>query len=105
MDLAVESWRFRLRTRIDLREGQCSDFTGAEVLLRDLPPATALIGGKEYHSNVPRQHRLSARLTGATAALGWPAAVASQQRLQSAFNGVFYGTSEKVPTTSTYELG
>ena len=37
--------------RLHLSEGQCSDFTGAEVLLRDLPPATALIGDKGYDSN------------------------------------------------------
>ena len=37
--------------RLHLSEGQCSDFTGAEVLLMDLPPATALIGDKGYDSN------------------------------------------------------
>ena len=37
--------------RLHLSEGQCSDFTGAEVLLRDLPSATALIGDKGYDSN------------------------------------------------------
>ena len=37
--------------RLHLSEGQCSDFIGAEVLLGDLPPATALIGDKGYDSN------------------------------------------------------
>ena len=40
--------------RLHLSEGQCSDFTGAEVLLRDLPPATALIGDKGYDSYIIR---------------------------------------------------
>ena len=32
-----------------LREGQCSDFTGADVLLKDLlPPVATVIGGKGY---------------------------------------------------------
>ena len=37
--------------RLHLSEGQCSDFTGAEVLLKHLPPATALTGDKGYESN------------------------------------------------------
>ena len=32
--------------RLHLREGQCSDFTGADVLLKDLPPAATVIGDK-----------------------------------------------------------
>ena len=31
-----------------LRGGQCSDFTGADVLLKDLPPVATVIGGKRY---------------------------------------------------------
>ena len=30
--------------RLHLREGQCSDFTGADVVLEDLPPAATVIG-------------------------------------------------------------
>ena len=30
--------------RLHLREGQCSDFTGADVLLKNLPPAATVIG-------------------------------------------------------------
>ncbi len=37
------------RLRLHLREGQCSDFTGADVLLKDLlPPVATVIGGKGY---------------------------------------------------------
>ncbi len=32
--------------RLHLREGQCSDFTGADVLRKDLPPAATVIGDK-----------------------------------------------------------
>ena len=35
--------------RLHLREGQCSDFTGADVVLKDLPPAATVIGGKGYN--------------------------------------------------------
>ena len=34
--------------RLLLSEGPCSDFTGAELLLRDLPEANVLIGDKGY---------------------------------------------------------
>ena len=37
--------------RLLLSEGQCSDFTGAGVLLRDLPEASVLIGDEGYDSN------------------------------------------------------
>ncbi|MYF36508.1 MAG: transposase [Synechococcus sp. SB0678_bin_12] len=32
--------------RLHLSQGQCSDFTGADPLLRDLPDATTLMGDK-----------------------------------------------------------
>ena len=32
--------------RLHLSQGQCSDFTGADLLLRDLPDATTLMGDK-----------------------------------------------------------
>ncbi len=32
--------------RLHLREGQCSDFTGADVLRKGLPPAATVIGDK-----------------------------------------------------------
>ena len=35
-------------------EGQCSHFTGADALLRDLPPATALMGDRGDDSNPVR---------------------------------------------------
>ncbi len=34
--------------RLHLREGQCSDFTGADVLCKDLPPAATVMGGQGY---------------------------------------------------------
>ena len=34
--------------RLHLREGQCSDFTGADVVLKDLPPAATVIGDQGY---------------------------------------------------------
>ena len=37
--------------RLHLREGQCSDCTGAAVLLKDLPGGTALMGDKGYDSD------------------------------------------------------
>ncbi len=30
--------------RLHLSEGQCSDFTGADVVLKDLPPAATVMG-------------------------------------------------------------
>ncbi len=37
--------------RLHLREGQCSDFTGADGVLKDLPPVAAVMGDQEYDSN------------------------------------------------------
>ena len=34
--------------RLHLHGGQCSDFTGADMLLKDLPPVATVIGGKGY---------------------------------------------------------
>ena len=34
--------------RLHLSEGQCSDFTGADVVLKDLPPTATVIGDKGY---------------------------------------------------------
>ena len=34
--------------RLHLREGQCTDFTGADVLLKDLPPAATVMGDQGY---------------------------------------------------------
>ena len=34
--------------RLHLREGQCSDFTGADVVLNDLPPAATVMGDQGY---------------------------------------------------------
>ena len=34
--------------RLHLCEGQCSDFTGADGVLKDLPPAAAVIGDQGY---------------------------------------------------------
>ena len=34
--------------RLHLREGQCSDFTGADVVLKDLPPAVTVMGDQGY---------------------------------------------------------
>ena len=36
------------RLRLHLSEGQCSDFTGADVVLKDLPSAATVIGEKGY---------------------------------------------------------
>ena len=37
--------------RLHLREGQCSDFTGADGVLKDLPPMAAVTGDQEYDSD------------------------------------------------------
>ena len=37
--------------QLHLSEGQWSDFTGVDVLLRDLPGATSLMGDKRYDGN------------------------------------------------------
>ncbi len=34
--------------RLHLSEGQCSDFTGADVVLKDLPPAATVMGDQGY---------------------------------------------------------
>ena len=34
--------------RLHLCEGQCSDFTGADVVLKDLPPAATVMGDQGY---------------------------------------------------------
>ena len=36
------------RLRLHLSEGQCSDFIGADVVLKDLPPAATVIGDQGY---------------------------------------------------------
>ena len=36
------------RLRLHLSEGQCSDFTGANVVLKDLPPAATVMGDQGY---------------------------------------------------------
>ncbi len=41
--------------RLHLREGQCSDFTGADVLRKDLPPAATVMGDQGYDSNKIRK--------------------------------------------------
>ena len=42
--------------RLDLREGQCSDFTGADGVHKDLPPAAAAVMGDQgYDSNKIRK--------------------------------------------------
>ncbi len=38
-----------------LREGQCSDFTGDDGVLKDLPPAGAVIGGQGYERDRTRK--------------------------------------------------
>ncbi len=40
---------------LHLREGQCSDFPGAGVVLKDLPPAAALIGDQGYDGDKIRK--------------------------------------------------
>ncbi len=37
--------------QLHLREGQCSDFTAADILLKDLPPAATVIGDQEDDSD------------------------------------------------------
>ena len=34
--------------QLHLSEGQCSDFTGADVLLKDLPPVATVMGDQRY---------------------------------------------------------
>ena len=36
------------RLRLHLREGQCSDLTGVDVLRKDLPPAAMVMGDQGY---------------------------------------------------------
>ncbi len=40
---------------LDLREGQWSDFTGADGVLKNLPPAVAVIGDQGYDRNKIRK--------------------------------------------------
>ncbi len=40
---------------LHLREGQCSHFPDAGVVLKDLPPAAALIGDQGYDSDKIRK--------------------------------------------------
>ena len=37
--------------RLRLREGQCSDFTSPDGVLKDLPLVAAVMGDQEYDSN------------------------------------------------------
>ncbi len=41
--------------RFHLREGQCSDFTGADGVLKTLPPAAAVIGDQGYDRDTIRK--------------------------------------------------
>ena len=41
--------------RLHLREGQCRDFTGADVLLKDLPPAATVMGDQGCESDTIRK--------------------------------------------------
>ncbi len=41
--------------RLHLSEGQCSDFTGADMLLKDLPPAAMVMGDKGYDRDKTRK--------------------------------------------------
>ena len=41
--------------RLHLREGQCSDFTGADVLRKDLPPAATVMGDQGYDRDKTRK--------------------------------------------------
>ena len=41
--------------RLHLSEGQCSDFGGADVLLKDLPPVAAVIGDQGYDGDKIRK--------------------------------------------------
>ena len=41
--------------RLHLSEGQCSEFTGADVVLKDLPPAATVMGDQGYDSDKIRK--------------------------------------------------
>ena len=41
--------------RLHLREGQCSDFTGADVVRKDLPPAATVMGDQGDDRNKIRK--------------------------------------------------
>ncbi len=41
--------------RLYLSKVQCSDFAGADVLLKDLPPTAAIIGDQGYDNNKIRK--------------------------------------------------
>ncbi|MYF19869.1 MAG: IS5 family transposase, partial [Synechococcus sp. SB0677_bin_5] len=49
--------------RLLLSQGQCSDFTGADLLLRDLPDATTLMEDKGYDSDKIRTRLLEQGIT------------------------------------------
>ncbi len=44
-----------LPLRLQLSEGQCSDFTGADVLLKDLPPVATVVGDQGYDRDKTRK--------------------------------------------------
>ncbi|MXY18984.1 MAG: transposase, partial [Synechococcus sp. SB0664_bin_36] len=52
--------------RLHLSQGQCGDFTGADLLLRDLPDATTLMGDKGYDSDKIRTRLLEQGITPAS---------------------------------------
>ena len=60
--------------RLRLGEGQCSGFTGADVVLKDLPPAAPVVGDKGYDRDTIRQMCQSR----ASPLTSHPAAVSSQ---------------------------
>ncbi len=41
--------------RLHLSEGQCSDFTGADVLRKDLPPVATVMGDQGYYRDKIRK--------------------------------------------------
>ena len=43
------------RLRLHLREGQCSNFTGADVVRKDLPPVATVMGDQGHDSNKIRK--------------------------------------------------
>ena len=43
------------RLQLHLHEGQCSDFTGADAVRKDLPPAATVMGDQGYDSNKIRK--------------------------------------------------
>ena len=43
--------------RLHLREGQCSDFTGADVVRKDLPPVATVMGDQGLNHLTPPGNR------------------------------------------------